>query len=143
MSTRREGSMTQVEMSGRSERPRRTPRRQAQLDWEESLTYARDSLERDGDIAADALTMLHAVGGTAESWRRATRLALTHAANAIARWPANAPPEGQTTQDEVYNNPMAWPLTMRAIELCHAAFETLAGLQCDVDKIVAGDHDAK
>ena len=136
--------MTQVEIHGHSEQPgRRTARRQAQLDWEESLTYARDSLARDGVIAEDALAMLHALGGTVERWRRATRLALTHAANAIHYWPTNARPEGksQTVEDEVYNNPVTWPLTMRAIELCHAVFETLAGLQVEIDNI-ARDHKA-
>jgi hypothetical protein len=108
------------------------------------LTYARYSLDHDGVIADDALAMLHALGGTAERWRRATVRALTHTAKAIDRWPTKNPSDGarRTVEDEVYNNPMTWPLSIRTIELCHAAFETLAVLEGDLDKVIArGEED--
>jgi hypothetical protein len=107
------------------------------------LTYARASLEGDGDIHEEAQAMLLILGGNVERWRRATRLALTHTADAIERWPANARPQGTRAaiEDEVYSNPLTWPLSIRAIELCHAVFEILAGLQRDVDKVAFGDRE--
>jgi hypothetical protein len=124
------------------QRPRRSARKQAQQDWEAVLMYARASLESDGDINEEALAILHALGGDAERWRRATRLALTHTADAIKHWPVNATPgTRQTMEDELYSNPLTWPLSIRAIELCHAVFEILGGLQQEVDKMVYGQQE--
>jgi hypothetical protein len=135
--------MTRVEIHGRRPRLWRSARKQAQQDWEAALTYARASLEGDGDIHEEASAMLLSLGGNVERWRRATRLALTHTADAIERWPANAKPqEGRPAiEDEFYSNPLTWPLSIRAIELCHAVFEILAGLQRDVDKVAFGDRE--
>ena len=135
--------MSQVEMYPDRKPPRRSARKQAQQDWEDALTYARASLDDDNDIHEAALAMMHALGGNVERWRRATRLALTHAADAIERWPANAEPGTRLTieEEEVYNNPLTWPLTIRAIELCHGVFDILAGLQRDLDKIAYGSQE--
>jgi hypothetical protein len=135
--------VTRVEIHGRRPRPWwRSARRQAQQDWEEVLTFARASLEGDGDIREEAQTMLLILGGNVERWRRATRLALTHTANAIRYWPANASPQGARTakEEEFYSNPLTWPLSIRAIELCHEVFDNLAGMQRDMDKVIYGDH---
>ena len=135
--------MSQVEMHGHGQRPRRSARKQAQQDWEAVLPYARASLEGDGDIHKEALAILHTLGGNAERWRRATRLALTHTADAIERWPVNAKPDGsrKTMEEEVYVNPLTWPVSLRAIELCHEVFDILAGLQRDLDKIAYGSQE--
>lgn len=105
--------------------------------------YAGASLKGDGDIHEEASAMLLSLGGNVERWRRATRLALTRTAAAIEHWPANARPQGTRTtiEDEAYSNPLTWPLLIRAIELCHAVFEILAGLQRDVDKVAFGDRE--
>jgi hypothetical protein len=135
--------VTLVEIRGRRPRPWRSARKQAQQDWEAALMYARTSLEGDWDIHEEASAMLLILGGNAERWRRATRLALTHTADAIKYWPANANPQGTctTAQDEVYSNPLTWPLYIRTIELCHEVFAILAGLQRDLDKVAFGDHE--
>ena len=136
--------MTQVQIHGRRPRPCwRSARKQAQQDWEAVLMFARASLEGDGDIHEEAQAMLLILGGNVERWRRATRLALTHTADAIERWPANAKPQRTRTtiEDKVYSEPLTWPLFIRAIELCHEVFDNLAGLQRDLDKIAFGDHE--
>lgn len=135
--------MTRFEIHGRRPRPWRSKRKQAQQDWEAALTYARASLEGDGDIHEEAFAMLHTLGGNAERWRRATCLALTRTAGAIEHWPANAKPQETrtTVENELYSNPLTWPMCIRAIELCHEAFDMLAGIQRDVDKVVFGDHE--
>lgn len=135
--------MSQVEMHGDGRRQHRSARKQAQRDWEDALTYARASLDDGKDIHEAAQAMMHALGGSAERWRRATRLALTHTADAIERWPANAEPGTRMTieEEEVYSNPLTWPLSIRAIELCHEVFDILAGLQRDLDKIAYGSQE--
>lgn len=135
--------MTRVEIHGRRPRPWRSARRQAQQDWEEVLTFARASLEGDGDIHEEAQAMLLILGGNVERWRRVTCLALTHTANAIKYWPVSAKPgETRTPMQELfYSSPLTWPLQMRAIELCHEVFDILAGLQRDLDKVAFGDHE--
>jgi hypothetical protein len=136
--------VTRLEIHGRRPRPWwRSARKQAQQDWEEVLTFARASFEGDGDIHEEASRMLLSLGGNAERWRRATRLALTHTAKAIKYWPANGNPQGARTakEEEFYSTPLTWPLCIRAIEVCHEVFGILAGLQRDLDKAILGHHE--